>query len=344
MPNVLILCDHAEQPSPSDQFDQVHKVDQYGSVKNMRLGASHISHYLLSPLNPVARDLLDIAAFIYHADGSVSRGTERDLFNEKWVRNFTFAIPVRRPDIWQQQSVRTALIEMLQYLSEDRFEFVFTQREALPEQLVFKEIGKELPPCPEADCVALFSGGMDSLGGAVHLAAQGHKPLLVSHQSRSVMAALQKNLALPLRERFSWEFPQLGIWINRAGLGIGHAGLRAIENSQRSRSFLFLALGSLLARELKLDRLIVCENGITTFNLPRLGQVVGAQATRSTHPYFVRRFQDLASEVFGVDFTIEIPFVWKTRSQVIDILKENRCEDLVLRPKSWTGMKVTYHV
>jgi 7-cyano-7-deazaguanine synthase in queuosine biosynthesis len=232
-------------------------------------------------------------------------------------------IPVRKPEIWEQQSVKNTLVEMLQFLTEDRFEFVFTRREALPEQLVFEQISEELPPCPEADCVTLFSGGMDSFAGAVHLVAKGQKPLLVSHHSRPVLVGLQHSLASPLRQRLSsWEFPYIGVWINRIGP-------RAVENSQRSRSFLFLALGSLLAHQLKLNELVVCENGITTFNLPRLGQVTGAQATRSTHPRFIRLFRDLASEVFGVDFKIETPFVWKTRSEIIDILKENNCEDFL---------------
>jgi 7-cyano-7-deazaguanine synthase in queuosine biosynthesis len=323
MRNVLIQCDHAMALLPSDQFDLVQPVNQFAPNWNMRLEAWHVSHYLLHSLNPLAHDLLDIAAFVYYADNSVSRGSVRDLFHESWVRRFTFVVPVRRPEIWRQQSVVTTLVEMLEFLTEDRFEFVFTQRAAMLEQLAFQQIGEELPPCPEVDCVTLFSGGMDSLAGAVQLCSEGRKPLLVSHQSRTVLARLQHDLALPLRQRLpSWEFPHIGVWINRKGQ-------RATENSQRSRSFLYLALGSLLAYEIGLNELVVCENGITTFNFPRLGQVTGAHATRSTHPRFIQLFRQLVSEVFESDFRIDTPFIWSTRAEVIEILKQNDCADLL---------------
>jgi hypothetical protein len=81
MRNVLVLCDHAKSTCPPDQFDVFQEVNQYLPDRNMRLQAWHVSHYLLSPLDSVARDLLDIAAFVYHADGSIRRGTEKDLFN-----------------------------------------------------------------------------------------------------------------------------------------------------------------------------------------------------------------------------------------------------------------------
>jgi 7-cyano-7-deazaguanine synthase in queuosine biosynthesis len=324
MHNVLVLCDHASPPPTlqTDQFDLLY-INQYAPGQNLRLEISNISHRLLKSLNDVARDLMDIAAFVYYADNSIRRGTDKDVFNKQWVRTFAFVAPVRRLDVWRRQSVRATLIEMLEFLTEDRFEFIFTQRGAIAEQLVFREIGDALPYHPEADCVMLFSGGMDSLAGAVHLQADGRRPILVSHRSRPPLSSLQRKLARSIRQRFpSWEFPHLDIWINRKGRG-------AVENSQRSRSFLFLALGSLVAYELGMNELVVCENGITTFNLPRLGQTTGTLASRSTHPRFIHLFHQLVSEVFGVDFNIKTPFLWMTRGEVMGILKQNSCADFL---------------
>lgn len=325
MPNILAICNHATPPATLliDQFDRVLPINQYAPDRNARLEVWNISHWLLRRLNPVAHDLLDIAMFVYYADNSVRRGTSRDVFSEDWVRRFTFVVPVRELDTWQRESVGVALTETLEYLTEDRFEFAFTQRQPIREQLAIRAIGEALPACPEADCVALYSGGMDSLAGAVHLCASGRKPLLVSHQSRPVLVRRQRNLALSLRQRLtSWEFPHLGVRINRMGN-------QAVESSQRSRSFLFLSLGSLVAHELGLNELTVPENGITTFNLPRTGQVAGTLATRSTHPRFMQLFRRLVSEVFQLDFKIEAPFIWRTRAEVLEILKDSDCAELL---------------
>ena len=56
------------------------------------------------------------------------------------------------------------------------------------------------------------------------------------------------------------------------------------EYTQRTRSFLFAALGVTFARMSGLDRLRFYENGVVSLNLPPSPQVVGARASRTTHP------------------------------------------------------------
>jgi 7-cyano-7-deazaguanine synthase in queuosine biosynthesis len=324
MESVLVLCDHVSPPPHLDprEFHTL-SINQYSPQQNLRLQVWNVSHWLLKRLEPASHDLLEIATFVYYADNSIRRGTIRNVFNDNWVRDFTFVIPVRKPEIWQQPSIRTKLSNALEFLTEDRFEFVFVKRRPRPEQLAFRAIREALPPCPEADCVSLFSGGMDSLAGAVHLYANERKPVLVSHKSRSVLAHLQDHLARPIRQRLSgWDFPHVGIWINRKGQA-------AVENTQRSRSFLYFSLGAVVAYELELSELVICENGITTFNLPRLGQTMGALATRSTHPRFVHLFHQLIDEALNARFQITTPFLWRTRAEVLKVLKENDCTDLL---------------
>ncbi len=323
MIDVLAVCDRAKPSLSSRGFDQTISINQYSPKRNLRLEILNVSHWMLRTLKPLTRDLLDIAAFVYAADTSVPRGTEADVFSEDWVRKFTFAIPVREIEIWDRDSIRTGLSELLEYLTEDKFEFIFSRRSETADQLIFDSFAKELPPCPEADCVSLFSGGMDSLAGAVYLQAEGRKPVLVSHQSRSVLKNLQSRLLSPLRGQLtSWSFPHLGVWINRIGS-------RATENSQRSRSFLYSSLGALVAHELGINTLMICENGITSSNLPRIGQTTGALATRSTHPHFLQLFARLISTLFEAEFKVETPFIWKTRAEVINVLKEKNCEYLL---------------
>jgi hypothetical protein len=78
-----------------------------------------------------------------------------------------------------------------------------------------------------------------------------------------------------------------------------------------------------------IKELIVAENGISSFNLPRLGQTIGAQATRSTHPKTLKLFHELVSSLLKIDLHIITPFIWKTRADEIKILKESNCDDLL---------------
>jgi hypothetical protein len=107
-----------------------------------------------------------------------------------------------------------------------------------------------------ADCVSLFSGGLDSAIGALDLLAHGRRPLLVSHASRGD-ADKQDAVAglLPaLCERMS-----ANTYPTWAG---------ADDDSMRTRSFQFLALGVLAAEAIATYRqsarieLLVCENGL----------------------------------------------------------------------------------
>ena len=58
------------------------------------------------------------------------------------------------------------------------------------------------------------------------------------------------------------------------------------------------------------------ENGIVSHNLPIAEQVVGARATRSTHPKVLRSLSELMSLVIGRAIVIDNPLVWQTKGEV----------------------------
>ena len=60
--------------------------------------------------------------------------------------------------------------------------------------------------------------------------------------------------------------------------------LRVQEYTQRSRSFLYAALACTVARLFANSKVRFFENGVVSINLPISEQVVGARATRTTHP------------------------------------------------------------
>ena len=54
-----------------------------------------------------------------------------------------------------------------------------------------------------------------------------------------------------------------------------------------------------------------------------------ARASRTTHPKTIRLFEQLLAEVHGGPFTIETPFFWKTKTDVLEVLKDHGGSDLL---------------
>ena len=101
------------------------------------------------------------------------------------------------------------------------------------------------------------------------------------------------------------------------------------EYTQRSRSFLYASLGATIATMLGLSRLRFYENGVVSLNLPPSAQVVGARATRTTHPQVLNGFSKLLTSLLGKTFTVENPFLWKTKTEVVKLIADAGCEKLI---------------
>lgn len=323
---VLIVCDDAnttDRMKDEASYENIVHLNQYGAERNLRQVITNITHRIVEDLDSKARDLLDIATYVYAADGEVKRGTEKDVFAKKWKRDFTFALPVRDPSFWNSPEITGQLEEVLSFLTGDSFRFFFSERKGISEQLLF-DFPSSPRSFPSADSICLFSGGLDSLAGAVYLClAEEKHPILVSHRSSPKLNARQKRLVELLNERIhDWKFPHLSMWVNRKGN-------RAVEYTQRSRSFLYLSIAVAVANQLKIGKIAMCENGVVSFNLPKSGQNVETLLSRTTHPRFLADFQRLADSVFSQKITISNPFIFKTKSEVIETLTGTDCQELI---------------
>lgn len=129
MKKILVLCNHIEQETiatPSVTYDETLKINPTNPHKNLELHLYNITYPILRELNPIGQDLLEIASYIYHADRSVKRGRETDVFAEHWKRHFHFAIPVSNPDFWNSPEISNLLIETLEFVTDDHFSFTFS--------------------------------------------------------------------------------------------------------------------------------------------------------------------------------------------------------------------------
>jgi hypothetical protein len=269
-------------------------------------------------------DLLDLATYVYCADQSIARGTTRDEhFGAAWRRVLHFAVPVRLPGLWARPEVRDALTRALSFLSEDEYHFTFEPFQNPPRFDAYLNFANDRFGGTVEE-VALFSGGLDSLAGAVQRAVtERRKLLLVHHRSNPKTDPAVQGLVRELMLRAPWKPPiYLPVRLNK------DRNLTS-ESTQRTRSFLFAALGATAAVVLGLDRVSFYENGVVGLNLPPSAQVVGARASRTTHPRVLRRLETLLSLLADRPFKIDNPFQWQTKAQLIRRIADAGCADLI---------------
>ncbi len=272
----------------SDELKLFHDAPQ----ANVKLALDQFYKYVLGASQNPAIDLIRIASFVYVADTSFTRGGETDVYQQDWPRSFDFRLPILEPDRWADSGVRSSLIECLRFLTGDDYKFTFVEWSQTGRQ-GYLELFKSANERIGADCVSLFSGGLDSLCAAARLLESGKNPLLISHRSGTRLMGARRELLGVLRETRGWRPQDWAVEIHRIGA-------EAREPTQRSRAFLYAALGVAAAISLGLTDVYLSDNGIVSLNLVFSRLASGTALTRSTHPMFIRAFNSLLAELgFG---------------------------------------------
>jgi Queuosine biosynthesis protein QueC len=101
------------------------------------------------------------------------------------------------------------------------------------------------------------------------------------------------------------------------------------EPTQRTRSFLFAALGTIVARSIEAQGIRFYENGVLSVNLPLAEEALRARASRTTHPATLHLLSSLAAAVTGRELLIDNPFLFKTKTEVVQILATHDQTDLI---------------
>jgi 7-cyano-7-deazaguanine synthase in queuosine biosynthesis len=312
----LILCGGARAEQAGDR--DVVRLQLNGPDANVTLLLQDISRRLVVNIPDILFDLLEIAAYVYAADTAVSRG---GLVGRKmgvdWRRSFDFVIPVRCPEIWNQERLAALLRATLSDLSEDDFRFRFVPLQRVSKIADYLEFGDDDEAGFAPDDVILFSGGLDSLAGTIEALESGQRSVvLVSHRFGGAIERAQKELVDDLRGKFGadriFHVPVL-VTVAR---GVNK------EATHRTRAFLFAALGAVLARLFRLDGIKLFENGIISFHLPLSPQVIGARATRTTHPKVLAGYNSIFSALFAKPFKVDNPFVWQTKAEILKRMAE----------------------
>lgn len=105
-------------------------------------------------------DMLVVAAHVHAADTRISRSTESQ---DAWTREIRLVVPVSDPVRWT--AAVPILVRALNFLTGDRWDVGFRKRAEGYAKLVPAAAPTLIPAT--FDGVSLFSGGLDSLIGAI---------------------------------------------------------------------------------------------------------------------------------------------------------------------------------
>ncbi|MNB82493.1 7-cyano-7-deazaguanine synthase [compost metagenome] len=250
-------------------------------------------------------DIIAVATLVYLADTRISRIVNSQ---DSWTREIMIQLPVKEVNSWN--SARDDLKRMLNFLTGDKWEIVFTKRNITFEELVSRTVKKE----QEFEVVSLFSGGMDSLISTINYLEDNKKLLLISHAGEGFTKNAQKNILKVLEEKYSKNKPlQLDLWMV-FGKEIIPNGY--IDNTTRSRSFLFIALAIFVISGLpEVHKLAVPENGLIALNVPLDNLRVGSHSTKTTHPYYLGIWNEVLGKL-KFSITVENPYWNRTKGEM----------------------------
>lgn len=260
--------------------------------------------------SPRAWDLLSIALSVIASDLAV----RRDESPDGWTREIDLQVAVSDPGMWNAQ--RALLEEQLRFLTTDLWNLSFANGG-------FRPAPPDTPRIPLEDCVALLSGGVDSLVGAIDLVSRhGKRPYLVSQVAQG-------------------DKQKQALFASKIGGGLNHLQLNhnadspgTNERSQRARSIIFFAYAVLLATSLNCYHddsevtAYVCENGFVSINVPLTSSRLGSLSTRTAHPVYMELFQRLL-DATDLRVRLENPYQFMTKGEMLA-----GCSDQVLLKKT----------
>lgn len=301
----VVRCAGSPSPPTEDSLRDDVRIELYGQAAGtgrITAGASILKSVRRAGLQPSTRawDLLTIALAATVADAA----TPRDRSPDGWTRDISLNLAVAEPAVWEPHL--PLLTKALNFLTTDRWRLEFAAAASVPFQ------PSKTATSSEADCVALLSGGLDSLVGAIDLTGAGVAPYFVSHTVRGD-AVKQASFA----ERLGPELPH--IRLNHSANTSAVAG--SDETSQRVRSLIFIAYATLVASTLTSTDghpvdLYVNENGFIALNPPLTPMRIGSLSTRTAHPRFLGLLQELFDEV-GLHVRLVNPYRLRTKGQML---------------------------
>lgn len=278
-------------------------------------------------------DLFNLSAGIYAADLAVKR-SER----EHYIRSIELSVEVVNLHLFER--VKGDIEHALYVVSKDNWKIKFLQKDGSP-ITSFKWQSEE-------GAVLLFSGGIDSMCAASEFIKEKRNLVLVSHNSHMnhIVDSCQNNIHDALEKFYGTSIKHFHIKVygrNHKDYNFPTDELR--ENTQRTRSFLFLTLAALVTRRCNFNKvLFMAENGQFAIHLPLNSARVGPFSTHTADPEFVERVKKIFQTLLdNPDFEIHNPFLYKTKAEVFALLPDKLRKDAKASASCWMIQRLNKH-
>src|SRR3989442_1304238 len=276
-------------------------------------------------LSSLEADCLLVASAIFAADRATPRGDREEI-----CRSIEVTIPVSDLERWLPLS--SPIESILYQLSHDGWRITFRHG---------AKAGAKDVSIPHGDGrTLLFSGGLDSLAGAIVSSTQGVALQLVSHRTHNrATDTAQRALAGLLRNQgYTFAHRQFFVSSRTTETALDHD----VENSQRTRSFMFLVLGALCARRAgHSDVVLLAENGQLAIHLPLTQGRIGAFSTHTAHPDVLASTENLLSTLLNHRIRITNPFVHLTKKEVIEVVVRQLPAGLPVANSCWRSARLS---
>ncbi len=287
-------------------------------------------------------DLLHISSYVFCADRCADRGKRDSLSNSSWSRSWVFEIPVLDYDFWSSSKVANTLSATLAFMTGDRsFEFHFIKSTHEPlkteeyQTSLFSNSGLDIQRGKNMD-VMLFSGGLDSLAGAIDRlnSFPDRKLCLINHMSNNRTIRTQRGLTEELKEKYPDR-------VLPYTFECRFKKLKSRDETQRTRMFLFSAIAFAICNYYSKNELFIYENGVTSLNLSKQADVINARSSRTTHPKVIGLLQKFYS-YFSDVFIIRTPYYNKTKEDIIKVFDQYHEVDLIQSSVSCSSTRDTH--
>jgi 7-cyano-7-deazaguanine synthase in queuosine biosynthesis len=307
-PKEFLIKSGTDQSFSEADHDYTIVIDDYRQKANTNV--ERLIKYEKKTLNeifdgepPVAVEtLVELALGTYAADRLVKRGpSEAKEDGKEMLRSRQIQILYPVADIEKWRPIESELCHAVSFISRDNFQYRFVEAidESEPSDDTEDYDRIELP---EADSVALFSGGLDSLGGRFYLGENGYNPHFLSVDHGRNVGHLIDNL----QHLFDGNLTKIPV----------HEDFYAYEDTQFTRSLMYFAFATAAAIALDVEDIFVPENGI----LSRFSSLeTGWTTTRTVHPLFIKSWNRILAEVFpDRELKLTNPFINLTKAEVIN--------------------------
>ncbi|MDY6861915.1 MAG: Qat anti-phage system QueC-like protein QatC [Thermodesulfobacteriota bacterium] len=268
-------------------------------------------------------DLLYLSLFVYYAD----RRIKREMFPDAWTRNFKLYIPVLSLNKWKSQ--KELLEKLLSFLSGDVWTIIFRKRQFNKIENDFIEKQRKAKGDKIiSNIFSMLSGGFDSFIGAIDLLEKQNNIIFINHYGGGPSGSIFINSVKESLNKKYGNSKEYNVFKFHAAVKKG------TEDTTRTRSFMFFAHAIALATTMNDKvKLYIPENGLISLNIPLTNSRLGSSSTRTTHPYYMEKLQELLNNL-NIAVILKNPYQFKTKGEMIldcqniSFLKDN-CENTI---------------